>query len=997
VARRLLFALPLLALYPLLATGQQTESEFYALPKTAPEFWRAAQFEIRTGSFERAAERIKGLLDLNPDEKTLFDLVDKPPPGTPGGMGQFLRLRNVPRWYPPDRRGKDTQNDEAKANVETLIAKISTAVEKVLGNADRIRRYANALAGAPEESTFALNELRRSGKAVPPVLAPMLTDKLTAEGRAGILAAIPLLGDDTVPGFVAYLPHADAGAQLDIIGALMKRADYRNLALSADTDPLPTLWYLYGKSDTTDQVKNRAREAIVAATLRDPATERDPEMRTAQGQLTEYARKFYEGTSNLAKLPGDAAGQPGHNVWVWEENTVKETPMNRAQATEYYGLRYARWALEIQPDFTKAQRVFFGIAIEHLAIRGAGGRQLAKVAPDLYAALATAPFELLTELLEESIRDKKTPVVLAVVRVLGERDEAKASRPVGKPGSKAATPEREQRPGLLVKALDYPDARVQFAAADALLRVPGGTNHGRHAQIVKILTAAVAADPQEGATQKALIGDPDTVRADGVAAVLQKVGFDVEVVKSGRQLIRRLQDKADVDLILVDNHIVDPMLPDLLPQLRADRRARTLPVLVIASPNEGTTPVNLLTALARLACVVSFEDLFDQPFYQVPPDEKRPLLERVEHSPEEMNKIITGRHRAQVRRMQEAVEKAGFALTPERNDQIAYLSLETFPHELLNAFAKELLDEEKIVVRRLVPPLVRAELGDAAVVALKSRIRAEDLPSREQAARIVKLMKLTAGYESALPQDRLAAFGKVWDSFWDPADPKLPSIPPVHDPDVELRLTRVTAPYKGVRIIPAVFTEAGFRDEFAQATDPKVPLVTPAEKKENAKAAMIWLKKMAVGEIAGFDVRPAEAAMRFALFSDDLAPLAIEALARVPSKDAQLDLANLAVAPERPVPIRTQAAAALVEHIQKFGSFVTGPQTDAIANASGTVEDVELKARLLAALGVLKTDPKATGDRLKAYTPKPVEAAKDDAPMPKEKEEAKDKPAEKKK
>jgi hypothetical protein len=136
--------------------------------------------------------------------------------------------------------------------------------------------------------------------------------------------------------------------------------------------------------------------------------------------------------------------------------------------------------------------------------------------------------------------------------------------------------------------------------------------------------------------------------------------------------------------------------------------------------------------------------------------------------------------------------------------------------------------------------------------------------------------------------------------------------------------------------------------------------------------------------------------MRHALRSDDLAPLAIDALARVPSKEAQLDLANLSVAPERPLPIRSQAAIALVEHIQKFGRFVTGAQADAIANAATAVEDADLRARLLAAQGVLSTSAKATGERLKVYVPKPIEPGKDEAPMPKVKEEGKDKPEEKK-
>jgi CheY-like chemotaxis protein len=985
VARRLLFALPLLTFLPLVASAQ-TDSEFYTTPKTAPEFWRATQFEIRTGSYERAAERIKQLLDVNPDDRALVDLVDRPPPGTPGGMGQFLRLRNIPRWYPPDPKAGDKRNDEAKANVETLIKKVATAVEKELKSADRIRRYANALAGSPEEATFALNELRRSGKAVPPVLAPMLGDKLTDDVRAAIVASIPLLGQETVPGFVAFLPHADAGVQVDLINAIKNRTDFRELSLQAATDPLPTLWYLWGKPGEIGQVKEAARRAIVAATLQEPGAERDPELRTAQGQLTEYARKFYEGTSNLPKVPGDAQRQADHNVWVFDGKTVAETPMTRDQATEHYGLEYARWALDIQPDDAKAQRVFLGIAIEHLAMR-TGGRPVAKDAPELYAALATAPFDTLVDLLEEAIRDKKTPVVFNVVRVLGARVEGRAGKPAGKAGDKSGV---IQRPGLLVKALEYPDPRVQFAVADALLHLPGNVSHGHNAEIVKILAAAVAADPQEGAKQKALIGDPDAVRADGVATILQHIGFDTEVAKSGRQLVRRLQEKADVDLILVDNHIVDPMLPDLLPQLRADRRARTLPLLVIASP-EGQTPVNLLTALARLACVVAFEDLTDNPYYKVPEDDKRPLVERIDQSPQDMRRIISGRLNAQMYRMRQAVEKAGFAITPEMADRIEYFSLETFAPELLDAFAHDLLDHERIILRRLLPPLVRAEMGDASIAALRARIKAEDLPSREEATRIVNLMKITGAYEAALPADRLAAFHKLWDLFWDPAAPRLPPMPPVHNPDVEMRLARVTAPYKGVQVIPAVLTEAGFKNELAHVIDPQAPLVTPAEKKEDARIALTWLRKMATGEIQGYDVRPAEPAIRYALFSDDLAPMAIDTLARLPSKDAQLDLANLAVAPERPIPIRAHAATALVEHIQKYGRFVTGPQADAIANAAGTVEDADLRARLLAAEGVLKTDARSTGDRLKAYVPKAVEPAKEEAPLPKEKEEGKDK------
>ncbi|MBO0698027.1 MAG: hypothetical protein J2P46_06520 [Zavarzinella sp.] len=988
MSRRLPFlAAVLAAAFPLLASGQ-TESEFYAQPKTVPEFWRATQFEIRTGNYERAAERIKGLLDLNPDDKTLFDLVDRPTPGTTGGMGQFLRLRNVPRWYANDRQDK-----EAKQRVEELISRVSKAVQAELSSPERVRRYANALAGTPEEAAFALNELRRSGKAVPPVLAAMLTENPPAEVRAGILHAIPLLSVDTVPGFVAFLPAADRVTQADLIDALRAREDFRQLTITAETDPVPTLWYVYGRPDTAESVRTRARDAIAAATLKDPTLERDPDLRTPHGQLTEFARKFYEGTANLQKMAGDTKGEAAHAVWVWDGKALGEVRMTRAQATEHYGLKYARWALDLQPDYPKAQRVFLGLAIEHHAMRAGGGGMLSRTAPDLHAALATAPFDLLSDLLEESLRNKKTAVALAVVRVLGERTEPKASRPSGKAGEKV-NPGRDVRPALLVKALDYPDPRVQFAAADALLRIPGPANHGRNADIVRILAAALGGEPPaEGAKQKVLIGDPDDIRADGVARLLRRVGFDAETVRTGRGLMRRLHDRGDIDLVLLDRHIPDPLLPDMLAQLRADRWGKAMPVLVVASP-DGVAPVNLLTALARLAVVVAFEDLVNNPYVDFAPN-RRDEVDRVQHSPEEMHRLIFGRHQAQVRRMQEAVEKSGFTLTEEMRDRIEYLSLQTFSTEILNAFAHELLDRERIVVRRLLPPLVREELGDAPVSALRTRIRVDEFPSKEETQRIINLMKLTAGYESALPTDRLAAFEKLWESFWNPETARLPQMAPLRDPDVEARVARVSAPYRGVRVVPALFTEATIKEELTQATDPAAPLTTPEERRANAKTAMIWLRKMAVGEIPGYKVTPAEPAIRHALLSDELAPLAIDALVRMPSREAQLDLANVAVAPDRPIPLRTHAAAALVEHIQAFGRFVTGPQADAIANTAASVEDPELRARLLAAQGVLKTDARSTGDRLKQYVPRPVEN-KEEMPPPKEKEEPKEKADEKK-
>ena len=572
-------------------------------------------------------------------------------------------------------------------------------------------------------------------------------------------------------------------------------------------------------------------------------------------------------------------------------------------------------------------------------------------------------------------------MVLAVVRVLGERDEVRAGQSGGKPGAKSGT-HAEARPSLLVRALDYPDPRVQFAAANALLRLPGPPTHHRNAEIVKILATTLAADPLPGGKQKVLLGDPDPIRANGMASVLERIGYEVEVVDTGRDLMRRLHAKADADIVIVDRHLPDPMLVDLLPQLRADRRARTLPLLLVASP-EGITPVNLFTALARLAAVVAFENLPDNPVIDfVEPEDKKASLIEAAHVPfDQMRKEILARNEAQIAYMQQIVAKAGFALTDEIKDRIEYLSIQTFPTPYLTTFASSLLTEERIVMRRLLPDLIRDDLADNPTAAFKGRLRGDQAPSREQAARIVKLMNLTAVEEGNIRVEHRADFKRLWNSFWSPEEPRIPPSPPVRNPEIESRLARLAIQYHNVHVIPAVLSDLGMRKQLTESSNPQSPPISAAEKKENAKAALGWLRKMAIGELTGYQITSAVPAIRGALASDDLAPQAIDALAHVPSKDAQLDLANLAVAPERPVSIRTKAAAALVEHIQAFGRFVTGPQAKAIAEAVPAAKDLELKARLLAAQGVLKADAKGTGNRLKDYIPKPV-APKPAPPKP---------------
>ena len=144
------------------------------------------------------------------------------------------------------------------------------------------------------------------------------------------------------------------------------------------------------------------------------------------------------------------------------------------------------------------------------------------------------------------------------------------------------------------------------------------------------------------------------------------------------------------------------------------------------------------------------------------------------------------------------------------------------------------------------------------------------------------------------------------------------------DPVLEDRLRRILREYPAVRVIPEPYGRAALAAdiEVAQAQPGQAPR-DAAAKKADQKLAVEWLRKMATGELTGYEVKSAEPELRAALRSDDLADAAIDAVARFGSADAQLALVRVAtfqVPQPRPQQIRAKAADAAIQHIQLHSS-----------------------------------------------------------------------------
>jgi len=752
-------------LTPVRGQGNDDYRQFFKAPETTPEYWRAIQFEMNVGRYDLAARHLNGMLKLEGDDdekkaefgKQLLEIEKK------DGMSSLLRLRNVEKWS--DNRKEERQ---AREDAESLIDKVGTALKKHLTDPVRIAKFAANLSATPGERAFAIQELRRSGALAVPEIVRILQETVGQPGHAAVVSALSRLRPETVPALLAALDIDDETIKGEIIGALMERDDFTGLARRQDTDPRPYLYFVYGSPKTPDWVRKKA--AIALGLLEGVNPERIDQPRIA---LVAAAERY---AGHQMKFGDPKAVE----IWRWDGKGLVMDTTTATRAEEYYGLRFARQALDLDPAFERAQIAFLSLAVEKGVEAGGIDKPLGQSAPKLKELLATVNPDLVVAALERALDQRRLAVVLGLVRALGDQGDVKATRPRSK-----------DRP-VLIRALDYPDRRVQFAAADSLLRI-GAAPQGS-GRVVDVLRRSVNLDP----APKVLIADFNKERGDEVGNAIKGLGYETVIVQTGKQILKRLEQANDIDIILIDWDIADLELPDLLAQLRADINASAIPLVVT------------------------------------------------------------------------------------------------------------------------VPPTPKG----------------------------------------------------------------------VRQPEKVLRTERLARGYRNVSVVPATLDPDVLKPLLPEkiAAAQGAP-ITPGERQAMTGESITWLKRLATGEVAGYNVAPAEDAILRAFRNEDLAALALQAASRLPSRTAQRDLANMAIDDKVPANLRALAATELNRSIQTYGLVLLKAQIKALEELFQKTEDPGLKGTVAQVLGSMRPDAVRTGERLKGFSPAPAEAG----PKPKEKEKEEEK------
>jgi hypothetical protein len=541
---------------PARPSGEEDDyRRFFKRPTTTDEYWNAIQFEIDVGKYDLAAIHLHNFLNYKPSDADLVKLADEV------GMAAFLRLRNIRKWSDDPK-----VNKEAQANVEQLIARVTEAVAKVRRDPARIQGYIKNLTASPEENAYALKELAKSGAVVVPYLIDALR-QASPEERVRYLDTLERLGPDTIAPMVAALDSNNRQLQVDLIRIFRKRFSASTVRLIR-REVVPNLWFLASSPSQSNEVRRHATAAL-SFFLEIPADQLPP----ARVELTRLAEGYY-----LHRVP--FANPNAVTVWRWDGQHVVEgwpgaPTISADKAEEYYGVRFASQALLLDPAFVPAQVVLLSLILDKTQSKAGLDQTLERAAPQVHDLLGTVQPALVDAVLERALEEHRVSVILGVVRDLGERKEVRALRPLG----------RIQPP--LVRALYYPDRRVQMAAAEALLQIPDSAASLATTRVVEVLRRAVAAEPEARQRSKVLIGYFNEDIRNRVAALVAVTGYDAVTVGTGREMMQRLGQASDIALLLFEEELPSPGLAQLLGQLHADRFAGQLPILLTAAPPRG--------------------------------------------------------------------------------------------------------------------------------------------------------------------------------------------------------------------------------------------------------------------------------------------------------------------------------------------------------------------------------------------------------------------------
>jgi hypothetical protein len=520
--------------------GQAPGPELFARePRTPIELWEAADYLMRTGQAPKAVPYLDKFQKGRPDDATLVAVRDR------FGAGSFMRLVDDPATQP---------------FAQPLTEALAAAARRYATRPDRLARSIAELTLTPAEQEYALRRLWEAGPyAVPPLIEVLRRPGLSREDHDLLVRNIGRLQPSAVPPLAAALESPDPVVAADAATAL---------GSIGDASAVPFLTFPAASPAANPAVRSAARSAIERLTGRPFAQQSRPPVRV----LTDAAWSYHRGRSE----------GPDEPVVLWSWDEARKVPVPReltpAEARTALGLQFARRALRLDPNDRSAQVAQLSLALAQAAGR-VGPESVAAQEPATFAAAAAAGPSLLAQVLETATADARPDLAAAaVIALAGVTD-------------RAALAGAQERPHPLVRALNAPGRRAQFAAARAIVGMAPDRPFPGSSLVAPVLARFVV----NQSMPRAVVIDHNANRGRLLALALMSLGYLVEVERNGSDGFLAAAESADVELILVsyDLHFGAWQLTDTLANLQADARTTAVPLYVYGPYDIRYTRPNL--------------------------------------------------------------------------------------------------------------------------------------------------------------------------------------------------------------------------------------------------------------------------------------------------------------------------------------------------------------------------------------------------------------------
>ena len=511
-----------------------------------------------------ALRYVKQLLAEDPDDATILKMRDK------HGPAVFLELSNDERLQPSSI---------------TLLDRMNEAFRRYAADPTRMDRLVNNLTGTPQEREVAIIQLRNTGKAAIPRMLTLVSAAKDAAQKDAIVYAMTRMGAQIIPPLLGALEAPDEGIRtvaIDTLGWL------------GSHDTVPWLWYPAFGSDQPTGVRQSARQALARILRDDVKRAGDISSYGAASQLQKIATTHFRLEYNW-KMNADGATT---ELWSWsaQQNSLSAWNIAPETASLIVGSRFARQALTLAPERQEVQSLYLSLRLAfdaHVAGWNAGLPTGPGTAHDL--ALLAGP-EIALHALGYSLQNPNPSAALATLQVLGQI------------GNRAQLRDRFGQASPIIQAMSYPNFRVQFAAASAVLQLDPEKSFRGASRIVSILTRAL----NDSGDRQGLAIDSNQERGASMAGLLSEMGMAPLQATTGQNGFKIAADRSDIELIVIHAAVVRWGLGQTIVNLRADARTSGIPIVVYGPESVEPSVARIAEQFPMIGFVLNGETSFKQ-------------------------------------------------------------------------------------------------------------------------------------------------------------------------------------------------------------------------------------------------------------------------------------------------------------------------------------------------------------------------------------------------